>query len=237
MSKKNKKHMKQTKGETPIDPKEDVKQTVENNEVKQEVPQTEETAEQKPTTEPGDATSTEQAEQPSAPGEEVNDDAQAEGSATEEEKLLKALAEAEEKFNDLHDKYLRQMAEFENYRKRTLKEKSELVLNGSAHLMTAVLPILDDMDRAMDAMAKTEDAASCREGFGLIANKFRVTLEQNGLKKIETEGQTFDTDFHEAIAMVPATEEIKQGQVVDCVQKGYKLNDKVIRHAKVVVAN
>ena len=157
--------------------------------------------------------------------------------ATEEEKLLKALAEAEAKYNDLHDKYLRQMAEFENYRKRTLKEKSEIILNGSANLMTAVLPVLDDMDRALDAMAKTDDAESCREGFKLIAAKFRTTLEQNGLKKIDTESQPFDTDFHEAIAMVPATDDVPKGQVIDCVQTGYKLNDKVIRHAKVVVAN
>ena len=158
-------------------------------------------------------------------------------SATEEEKLLSALSEAEEKFNELHDKYLRQMAEFENYRKRTLKEKSELILNASAKLMTAVLPVLDDMDRAHDAMATTDDAASIREGFELIATKFRSILEQNGLEKIDTEGQPFDTDFHEAIAMVPATDDSLKGQVIDCVQKGYKLNDRVIRHSKVVVAN
>jgi len=183
--------------------------------------------------EPQQSQESQESQQPQEP--QPSDDSQP--SATEEEKLLSALSEAEEKFNELHDKYLRQMAEFENYRKRTLKEKSELVLNGSAHLMTAVLPILDDMDRALDAMAKTDDAASVREGFELIATKFRTTLEQNGLKKIETEGQPFDTDFHEAIAMVPATDDSQKGQVIDCVQKGYKLNDRVIRHSKVVVAN
>jgi molecular chaperone GrpE len=103
--------------------------------------------------------------------------------------------------------------------------------------MTAVLPILDDMDRALEAMSKTEDADNCRQGFELIANKFRTTLEQNGLREIEAKGEPFDTDYHEAIAMVPASDEMPKGQVIDCVQKGYKLNDRVIRHSKVVVAN
>lgn len=156
---------------------------------------------------------------------------------TTEEKLQAALADADEKFNELHDRYLRQMAEFENYRKRTLKEKSELILNGSANLMTAVLPVLDDMDRALDAVTKTEDVAACCEGFKLIARNFRNILEQNGLKQIETSGQKFDTDFHEAIAMMPAADESQKGDIIDCIQPGYKLNDKVIRHSKVVVAN
>ena len=152
-----------------------------------------------------------------------------------EQQLRDALADAEEKVAAEHDRYLRQLAEFENYRKRTLKEKSELILNGSANLMTAVLPVLDDMDRALDALTKTDDAAACCEGFKLIASKFRTTLEQNGLKQIEAIGQPFDTDFHEAIAMMPATDDAQKGHVMDCVQAGYKLNDKVLRHAKVVV--
>ena len=179
---------------------------------------------------------TEQAEE-AEQAEQTEQSEEAGEAATEEEKLLAALSEAEAKYNDLHDKYLRQMAEFENYRKRTLKEKSELILNGSAHLMTAVLPILDDMDRALDAMSKTDDADSVREGFTLIANKFRSTLEQNGLWKIETVGKAFDTDFHEAIALMPATDELPKGTVIDCVQTGYTLNEKVLRHSKVVVAD
>jgi len=179
---------------------------------------------------------TEQAEE-AEQAEQTEQSEEAGEAATEEEKLLAALSEAEAKYNDLHDKYLRQMAEFENYRKRTLKEKSELILNGSAHLMTAVLPILDDMDRALDAMSKTDDADSVREGFTLIANKFRSTLEQNGLRKIETVGKAFDTDFHEAIALMPATDELPKGTVIDCVQTGYTLNEKVLRHSKVVVAD
>ncbi len=219
MSKKNKKYMKASKEA----PEAQETKVVDNENVA--AAEAEAAAEQATESQEDDANPTE-------PAEEAATEA-----ATEEEKLLKALAEAEAKYNDLHDKYLRQMAEFENYRKRTLKEKSEIILNGSANLMTAVLPVLDDMDRALDAMAKTDDAESCREGFKLIATKFHTTLEQNGLKRIETESQPFDTDFHEAVAMVPATDDMPKGQVIDCVQTGYKLNDKVIRHAKVVVAN
>jgi molecular chaperone GrpE len=156
--------------------------------------------------------------------------------ANTEEQLCAALADAEEKLAAEHDRYLRQLAEFENYRKRTLKEKSELILNGSASLMTAMLPVLDDMDRALDALTQTEDTAAWCEGFRLIAIKFRNTLEQNGMKQIETVNQPFDTDLHEAVAMMPVADESQKGRIVDCVQEGYMLNDKVLRHAKVVVS-
>ena len=215
---KNKKYMKESATEAPTPQAETQEETNETNQPTQDAQNSQ------PSQDSQDSQSSQSSED-------------SQSSATEEEKLLSALSEAEEKFNELHDKYLRQMAEFENYRKRTLKEKSELILNASAKLMTAVLPVLDDMDRAHDAMATTDDAASIREGFELIATKFRSILEQNGLKKIDTEGQSFDTDFHEAIAMVPATDDSLKGQVIDCVQKGYKLNDRVIRHSKVVVAN
>ena len=215
---KNKKYMKESATEAPTPQAETQEEAIETNQPTQDAQPTQ------PTPDYQDSQDSQSSED-------------SQSSATEEEKLLSALSEAEEKFNELHDKYLRQMAEFENYRKRTLKEKSELILNASAKLMTAVLPVLDDMDRAHDAMATTDDAASIREGFELIATKFRSILEQNGLKKIDTEGQSFDTDFHEAIAMVPATDDSLKGQVIDCVQKGYKLNDRVIRHSKVVVAN
>ena len=215
---KNKKYMKESATEAPTPQAETQEEAIETN------PPTQDAQNSQPSQDFQNSQSSQSSED-------------SQSSATEEEKLLSALSEAEEKFNELHDKYLRQMAEFENYRKRTLKEKSELILNASAKLMTAVLPVLDDMDRAHDAMATTDDAASIREGFELIATKFRSILEQNGLKKIDTEGQSFDTDFHEAIAMVPATDDSLKGQVIDCVQKGYKLNDRVIRHSKVVVAN
>ena len=215
---KNKKYMKESATEAPTPQAETQEEAIETNQ-------------------PSQPSQDSQSSQDSQDSQDSQSSEDSQSSATEEEKLLSALSEAEEKFNELHDKYLRQMAEFENYRKRTLKEKSELILNASAKLMTAVLPVLDDMDRAHDAMATTDDAASIREGFELIATKFRSILEQNGLKKIDTEGQSFDTDFHEAIAMVPATDDSLKGQVIDCVQKGYKLNDRVIRHSKVVVAN
>lgn len=178
------------------------------------------------------------AEAPEQPAEEAGDNAgEPVPEPTEEEKAKAALADAEARLADLNDRYLRQMAEFENYRKRTLKEKSELVLNGSANLMKAVLPVLDDMARALDSMEKTNDAEACCEGFKLISRNFHNILEQNGLKAIDTQGQTFDTDYHEAVALLPATDEMPKGTIIDCIQTGYKLNDKVLRHAKVVVAD
>lgn len=138
-------------------------------------------------------------------------------------------AEAEE----WKDKYIRLYAEFENYKKRTLKEKAELILNGSEKTVKAVLPILDDFERAL--LDKTEDAPAIKEGFELIYKKFLKTLESLGVKKIETDGKDFNVDYHEAIAMVPGMGDDKKGKVIDSVQTGYMLNDKVIRHAKVAV--
>ena len=138
-------------------------------------------------------------------------------------------AEAEE----WKDKYIRLYAEFENYKKRTLKEKAELILNGSEKTVKAVLPILDDFERAL--LDKTEDATAIKEGFELIYKKFLKTLESLGVKKIETDGKDFNVDYHEAIAMVPGMGDDKKGKVIDSVQTGYMLNDKVIRHAKVAV--
>ena len=127
------------------------------------------------------------------------------------------------------------MAEFDNYRKRTLKEKAELILNGGEKAITAILPILDDMERAIANGQKTDDPAVLREGMELIFTKFNKTLEGLGVSKIATENADFDTDIHEAIAMVPGMGDDKKGKVLDCVQTGYKLNEKVIRHAKVAV--
>lgn len=145
------------------------------------------------------------------------------------------LEEAQQQIDELKDKYLRSVAEFDNYRKRTLKEKAELILNGSEKAIAAVLPILDDMERAIANGEKTEDLNVLREGMSLIYTKFQKVLESIGVKEIETADADFDTDVHEAIAMVPGMGEDKKGKVLDCVQKGYKLNDKVIRHAKVAV--
>ena len=154
---------------------------------------------------------------------------------SETDQLKLQLAEAEAKIAELQDRYLRQAAEFDNYRKRTIKEKAELIKSAAEKVMIAELPIVDDMDRALDNMEKGMDADACIEGFKLIAQKFKNTLAQQGLEKIETEGQNFDTDFHEAIALIPAPSEDLKGKILDCVQAGYKLGDKVIRHAKVAV--
>lgn len=164
-----------------------------------------------------------------------NATAQEEPELTAEEKLQKELDEANEKIASLEDKYLRQVAEFDNYRKRTLKEKAELIKNGGEKAIESILPVLDDFERAIQNMSKDESAADMLTGVELIYNKFIGILKQNGLQKIETEGKDFDTDYHEAIAMIPAPEESLKGKVLDCVQTGYILNDKVIRHAKVAV--
>ncbi|MCI7580826.1 MAG: nucleotide exchange factor GrpE [Prevotella sp.] len=145
------------------------------------------------------------------------------------------LEKAQEQIDELKDKYLRSVAEFDNYRKRTLKEKAELILNGSEKAVGAVLPILDDMERAIANGEKTDDPQVLREGISLIYAKFQKVLESLGVKEIETADAEFDTDVHEAIAMVPGMGDDKKGKVLDCVQKGYKLNEKVIRHAKVAV--
>lgn len=145
------------------------------------------------------------------------------------------LAEATEKLAEMNDKYLRQVAEFDNYRKRTMKEKAELILNGGERTITAILPILDDFERALKNMEKTEDVAAVKEGIELIFHKFIKTLEGQGVKKIDTENADFNTDLHEAIAQIPAPTGDLKGKVLDCVLTGYTLNDKVIRHSKVVV--
>ena len=170
-----------------------------------------------------------------ATNEENNATEQENIELTEEEKLKKELNEANEKIATLEDKYLRQVAEFDNYRKRTIKEKAELIKNGGERAIESILPVLDDFERALANMAKDENAAEIMTGVELIYNKFTGILKQNGLQKIETEGADFNTDFHEAIAIIPAPNEALKGKVLDCVQAGYTLNDKVIRHAKVAV--
>ncbi len=147
----------------------------------------------------------------------------------EDDSLQKAKDEAQ----DWKDKYIRLMAEFDNFRKRVLKEKAELILNGSEKTVTAILPILDDFERAL--ADNTEDPKAIKEGEELIFKKFQKILESLGIKKIETKDADFNVDFHEAIAMVPGMGDDKKGKIIDCVQAGYTLNDKVIRHAKVAV--
>ena len=153
----------------------------------------------------------------------------------EEKTDAEKLAEANEEIAALKDKYLRQVAEFDNYRKRTLKEKTELILNGGAKVLEALLPVLDDLERAAQNIEKSNDVQTLKEGVDLIINKLDKTLGAQGLKRMDTIGKDFDTDFHEAVALIPAQEESQKNHVIDCVQTGYMLNDKVLRHAKVVV--
>lgn len=162
----------------------------------------------------------------------ANENAENEDSATKESDTDELTAVKEE-LKQLKDSYLRKVAEFENYKKRTLKEKTELILNGSEKTIVAILPVLDDFERAM--ADKSDDPKVIKEGMQLIFNKFNKILKSIGVEKIETEDKDFNVDYHEAIAMIPTPDDSKKGKVMDCVQTGYTLNNKVIRHAKVAV--
>lgn len=170
-----------------------------------------------------------------------NAEQQAAAEAAEEQQevadpVMQELEAAKATIEEQKDKYLRLSAEFDNYRKRTMKEKAELIKNGGEKAISAILPILDDLERALHNMQSADDVKAMYEGLDLIYQKFLKGLSQEGLQKMEPVGETFDTDYHEAVALVPAPSEDQKGKVLDCVQTGYKLNDKVIRHAKVVVA-
>ena len=165
----------------------------------------------------------------SAEADNKTEDTDNKAESTEADPLIKAQQEVEE----LKKTLLYKTAEFENYRKRTMKEKADLILNGGEKTISAILPILDDFERAL--ADKSEDPKAIKEGVQMIFNKFVKTLEGLGVKKIETADKDFDVDFHEAIAMIPGMGDDKKGKVIDCVQTGYTLNDKVIRHAKVAV--
>ena len=160
-----------------------------------------------------------------------------EGEKAEEtaEEETDPLDKALEEIKELKEQLLYKAAEFDNFRRRTIKEKAELILNGSEKAVQAVLPVADDMERALENSEKTDDPQVLKEGMELIYQKFMKALESLGVKKIDTTDADFDVDFHEAIAMVPGMGDEKSGKVLDCVQTGYTLNDKVIRHAKVAV--
>ena len=164
-----------------------------------------------------------------------NDQAEEAAPLTHEEQLEKELEDAQAVIEEQKDKYLRLSAEFDNYRKRTMKEKAELILNGGEKSLSSILPIVDDFERAIKTMETATDVSAVKEGVELIYNKFMAVLGQNGVKVIETKDQPLDTDYHEAIAVIPAPSEEQKGKILDCVQTGYTLNDKVLRHAKVVV--
>ena len=193
---------------------------IEEEEINEDVSETNETNE---TNEASDTSET----------SDANDTSSSSESSDSSEPELSPLEKAEKEIEQLKDQYLRARAEFENYRKRTIKEKAELILNGGEKTITAILPVLDDFERAL--ADTTEDPEAIKQGMELIFHKFVKTLEGLGVKKIETEDKPFDVDYHEAIAMVPGMGDDKKGMVIDCVQTGYMLNDKVIRHAKVAV--
>ena len=170
-----------------------------------------------------------------AEGQPQNEQAEDATPLTHEEELEKELEKAQEEIEEQKDKYLRLSAEFDNYRKRTMKEKAELILNGGEKSLSSILPVVDDFERAIKTMETATDVNAVKEGVELIYNKFMAVLAQNGVKVIETKDQPLDTDYHEAIAVIPAPSEAQKGKILDCVQTGYTLNDKVLRHAKVVV--
>lgn len=175
----------------------------------------------------------EEEEQTTAALEETETAENAENVEDAEEKDPLEAAQAE--IEELKTQILYKTAEFDNYRKRTLKEKAELILNGGEKAVSAILPVIDDMERAIENGAKTDDPEVLREGMELIYHKMMKALEGLGVKKMETENADFNTDLHEAVAMVPGMGDDKKGKVIDCLQAGYQLNDKVIRHAKVAV--
>ena len=155
----------------------------------------------------------------------------------EDDSLEAQLAKAQAQVEEYKDKYLRQLAEFDNYRRRVIKEKADLIKNGGEKVISAILPILDDFDRANETLGKMGEGASAeKKGVELIIEKFVKILKQQGLEKMDVVGKPFDVDFHEAVAMVPGQPDELKGKVIDCVLAGYMLNDKVIRHAKVAIA-
>lgn len=175
-----------------------------------------------------EATAAAQQNEAGQPAEDVNMTEEKKENEDVSEKMAAEIAE-------WRDKYVRLSAEFDNYRKRTLKEKMELVSSAGEEVIKSLLPVMDDLERALAATEKASDVAAVREGVVLISNKLRDTLRGRGLAEIEAVGLELDTDFHEAVAKIPAQDEAQKGRIIDVVQKGYKLNDKVIRHSKVVV--
>jgi len=152
------------------------------------------------------------------------------------EKETVSADDSTDELSQLKDSYLRLMAEYDNYRKRTVKEKAELIKNGGERILIGLLPVIDDFERALQNITPEVDSKSIADGVSLIYNKFLTFLKQNGVQKITTIGETFDDELFDAIATIPAQDEESKGKVIDCVLTGYKLNDKVIRHSKVVVA-
>ncbi len=176
-----------------------------------------------------------QANENSENEEHTDENAENNEELTEVEKLAKDLEEAKSELEKQKKEYLFLLAEFDNFRKRTLKEKSELIKNAGEKAMLDILPVVDDFERALQAMHDSADLDSVKEGVDLIYSKFIKYLESNGVKAINSDNADFNTEFHEAVTTFPAADDSQKGKVIDTVQKGYMLNDKVLRHSKVVV--
>lgn len=161
--------------------------------------------------------------------------AETEDNMTEESVSGEKLSQLQEKYDELNNNYLRLHAEFDNFRKRTLKEKSELIKNGGERVLLDIIGLVDDFERALTALHAAEDKDAMLEGMDLIYGKFITFLGQHGVKEIESIGQPFDADRFEAVTTIPAQEETQKGMVIDCIQKGYELNEKIIRFPKVIV--
>ncbi len=151
------------------------------------------------------------------------------------EKVEKELEETRYKLSEINDRYIRLSAEFDNYRKRTLKEKADMIKTAGGEVISDLIPVIDDFERALSVIDKAVDVNAVKEGLVLIYNKFKEFIKVKGISEIEALNQDFDTDFHEALTKIPAPSEEQKGKVVDVIQKGYKIDEKVIRYAKVVI--
>jgi len=209
--------------------KEEVKEQVEKEETKEAL--NEDVTEEIPADEKQEEASDTAHNESDIEEENDNNEAAEEADMEEKDELTLAL----EKAAELSDKNLRLQAEFDNYRKRTLKEKIEMTKTAGEKLIKDILPVMDDFDRAIGTLDSAQDIEAVKEGVHLIYSKFESFLKQNGVEPIPTDDGEFDTELHEAITQIPAPNEEQKGKIIDCVQKGYKLNDKVIRHSKVVV--
>ena len=196
---------------------------------KKEFTSTNETSDKKENVSVDDATNVAE-EQTNVTDENVESD-----NVSEEANKENELDALQKKYNELNDSHLRLMAEFDNYRKRTLREKAELIKNGGESALTNLLPVVDDFERALQNLRTAEDMKAVEEGIELIYTKFMSYLSQQNVKPIETVGKAFDDETSEAVALIPAPDPEMKGKVLDCIQTGYTLNEKVIRHAKVVV--
>ncbi len=178
---------------------------------------------------------TETVEKEETSNEEATKEQENANSSSEESDLATQLDEANEKCSELNDKNLRLMAEFDNFRKRTLKEKADLIKSGGENVLKEMLPLVDDFERAIKSMETSEDVEGVKEGLNLIYNKFIKFLNDHSVKSIDVIGEKFDDEIHEAVSLFPAQDEEQKGKIIDCMEKGYTLNEKVIRFPKVIV--